>query len=85
MTKKLYRCETTIEVMILSEEPPLDCDIEEAIVEEIRNNGLISVPVFCREAKELKSVPKDWHNSIPYGNDVGDMTVAEILSQKNKP
>jgi hypothetical protein len=78
--KKLYKCKTTIEVFMVSENEPPAYEIEDAIQEEISNNGLMQA-VYCKEVKELELVPKSWLGAIPYGSE-DDKTVSEIFKEK---
>jgi hypothetical protein len=76
--KKLYKASAEIEVFIMSEEEPLDFDIEDAIREEVSMNGCSGI--FCKAVKKTDFIPGAWKDSIPYESD-DDKTVEEIIKE----
>lgn len=79
-TKKLYTVvvERRVAMVVFA----LDRDEAETIAlgevdEEIDNGGGADWEVI--DSKPMEKIPYGWHESIPYGEGVGDRSVAEIV------
>lgn len=84
---KLFRVEIASDVYVTAETVRDAEDYVHRNVQSIlADNGTYDFDVNGgSEVRSLEALPKDWHNSIAYGENDGDLTCEKILELASAP
>ncbi len=76
---KLWKAIVKVELVIASEEEPTLYEFFDYASEELDNTGDL---VQIKEIASAADIPGGWKNAIPYGDQEGDATCADILKEQ---
>lgn len=76
--KKLYRATVEFEFFVVAENDDEAYLTARRYSEDAMDSA--ETGIFTDEVSELKTIPKDWRNSYPFGKDDSERTCEQILA-----